>query len=211
MKTKNGRIYAIILAVIAWFAIILQFCHSSNVFNTISFFTIQTNLLVAISMTVWAIFPDTILGRYFSRMSVQSAIMIYIIVVGLGYNIAIRPYLGPETTAGFIYNNVLHVVTPIMFVIFWALYVKKGTLKWLNGFIWLIYPLCYFVYTIVRGSITKWYPYPFSDLNKLTGAEFARNALIGLVLFLFFGVIVIAIDRTVGKNIATKMDQLKDK
>ena len=31
---------------------------------------------------------------------------------------------------------------------------------------WLAYPLAWFAYTLVRGSSTDWYPYPFVDVTR---------------------------------------------
>jgi hypothetical protein len=34
---------------------------------------------------------------------------------------------------------------------------------------WLAFPLTYLVYTLIRGSITNWYPYPFLNPDKVGG------------------------------------------
>ena len=35
---------------------------------------------------------------------------------------------------------------------------------------WLIFPIVYVVYSLVRGPIADWYPYPFLDPNLDGGA-----------------------------------------
>ena len=32
-----------------------------------------------------------------------------------------------------------------------------------DGLTWLVVPLAYLVYSLVRGAVVDWYPYPFMD------------------------------------------------
>lgn len=200
MKTNRKSLsYDIILAAITWAAIILEFCKSPSIANSLSYFTIQSNSLVAICLTAIVFFPSSKIGRFFSKISVQSSVAVYILIVGLIYNFALRS-VWKEPMPQLFYNNVLHVITPVFFILRWFLFVKKGSLKWGHAFRWLIYPWCYFLYSLIRGSITSWYPYFFVDLNKLNCTQLAINVLVVSLLFLFFGVMFVAIDRFVGRK-----------
>ena len=55
---------------------------------------------------------------------------------------------------------------------------------------WLAYPLAWIAYTLVRGSATDWYPYPFVDVNRhgydgvlARGVGFVVAFGIGAVIF----------------------------
>jgi hypothetical protein len=43
--------------------------------------------------------------------------------------------------------------------------------------IWLIFPILYFLYILLRGAISNAYPYPFLDVGKLGYDQAIVNAL----------------------------------
>ncbi|MEO5946218.1 MAG: Pr6Pr family membrane protein, partial [Chitinophagaceae bacterium] len=104
MKKSSG----ILIAVIGWFALILQLyvmlntnakngiAVTTTVINFFSFFTILCNLLVAFSLTFSIIFPKSKLGIFFSKPTTQSAIGLYIVIVGIVYSVALRKIWNPE-------------------------------------------------------------------------------------------------------------------
>jgi hypothetical protein len=59
-------------------------------------------------------------------------------------------------------NRVMHLVLPIVLALDWLLVpgTPGGRSRWAQ---WLIAPLVYGVYTLIRGPIVDWYPYPFID------------------------------------------------
>ena len=93
------RMFAASIAVLSWFALVLQFVVMmmseanqsippvERVVRYFSFFTILTNLIVAITTTAVALAPDTALGRFLSKPSVQTAVAVYISIVGLVYSL----------------------------------------------------------------------------------------------------------------------------
>ena len=57
----------------------------------LSYFTILSNILVALAMTLpWAA-PDSRLGRFFLEPSVRTAILVYIIIVAAIYHYLLAP------------------------------------------------------------------------------------------------------------------------
>ncbi len=115
-----------LIAVIGWFALVLQlyimlvdpalagWALAQITAKFFSFFTILTNLLVALSLTVCLLLPESGLGKFFSRPSVKSAIALYIAIVGIVYNLALRQLWKPE---GFqlVADVILHTAIPIMY------------------------------------------------------------------------------------------------
>jgi len=35
-----------------------------------------------------------------------------------------------------------------------------------SALVWLVYPVAYLAYSLVRGAIVDWYPYPFLDAGE---------------------------------------------
>ena len=52
---------------------------------------------------------------------------------------------------------------PIVLVVDWLLDPPSANLTYRQGLLWLIYPLVWIVYTLIRGALVGLYPYPFLD------------------------------------------------
>jgi hypothetical protein len=70
--------------------------------------------------------------------------------------------------------------------------------------VWLAYPLVYLGYTLVRGQIANWYPYPFVDVAHLGyGGVLARSAAL-LLVGIGLAAAVAAIGNGLGSRAATR-------
>lgn len=204
-----------IIAMTAWLALILQLYILVN--NTpdngmtpgqaigrfLIFFTVLTNLLIAISMTVLLFAPTSKAGHFFSKSSVIAAIALYIFIVGLIYNIILRSLWHP-TGLQKIADELLHVAVPIFYLIYWVLFGNKSKLKWVYAFYWLIYPAVYLVYAMLRGNAEGFYPYPFLDLNTLATTKVFINCAGMLAVFIITGLIFIWIGRMMNDRIKSR-------
>ncbi|MEO6851234.1 MAG: Pr6Pr family membrane protein, partial [Mucilaginibacter sp.] len=172
-QSNTKRIFLLFLAVLGWIALIGQFyliiinretSVAEAVVRYFTFFTILTNLLIAVCTIVLVIKPASYWGKFFSRPSTLTAIAVSITIVGAVYNIILRSLWKPQ---GFqrLVDELLHLVIPVLFIIFWVVFVPKGLLKWRNILLWMVYPLVYLLIVIVRGMFSGYYPYPFLDIN----------------------------------------------
>jgi hypothetical protein len=73
--------------------------------------------------------------------------------------------------------------------------VPKGRLRVADVPRWLVYPVAYLAYILVRGVVTGLYPYPFIDVGALGYAGALRNALVLVAGFVCVGLVLIALDR----------------
>jgi hypothetical protein len=94
MQKRSTRIIALIGAVIGWFAVIAQLYLIINnrvvsvpgtLFRFFSYFTIDTNILVASCFTFISLQNKSSLGKLFSKPTTITALTVYIIVVGIVY------------------------------------------------------------------------------------------------------------------------------
>ena len=161
-------------AALAWFAILLQYYRTVTkpgapfieaTVRYFSFFTILTNLLVALALTLPWLAPDTRLGAFFTRPSVRTAILTYIIIVAVIYHYLLAKLWNPQGWH-LLADTIEHVVTPALYAIDWVLFVPKGTIRWKSAFVWLVYPLGYAVYSLIHGAVTGFYPYPFNQCRR---------------------------------------------
>ena len=194
------------VAVTAWLALTIQFTLtlktlSSTGFSTLktltnffSYFTILSNLLVAISLTAVLVTPSSKTGSFFSKATVQSAIAVYIFIVGLVYNLVLRSVWNPKGWQ-LVGDNLLHVAVPLLYVIYWFLYTPKKILQKKDILPWLIFPALYLTWSLLRGRVADWYPYPFIHAGSLSYGKVGVNSLLVLIAILLTGLGLVAINR----------------
>jgi hypothetical protein len=214
IQTSPNRKFLAAIAIICIFALIAQVCLSIQnrvagvsvteaAIRYISFFTIESNILVSFCCVALLLAPRSAWGRFFRKPNTQSAVAVYIFVVGLVYNTVLRSIWNPTGLQKLV-DELLHVGVPVLFVMYWFFYVPKDTLKW-NISLWLIFPAVYAVYSFIRGYYNGYYPYPFMDVNKLGTQQVIVNTC-GLILgFIVFSLITVAIGKFISsKNVVPK-------
>lgn len=196
----SKKVFEIALSLISWFAVLLQLVIlKDTIFNFISYFTILCNLLIAFSLTAMIVAPNTKLGKFFSSITVQTSVALNIFIVGLVYNMVLRGIWDPKGWQ-LVADNLLHVVVPVLYVLYWIVFIPKGTLNWKSGIEWAYFPLAYLIYSLIRGHFVGWYPYPFIDVTKFGYIRVLINSGFVLVAFMLFGSLLIWIDGLLKKK-----------
>jgi len=205
------RIYATVTATLGWFALALQGYLTvtlsiangktpiAGVITFVSYFTILTNLLVAVVLTfsVWA--PGSRRGTFFSRATVQTGTAVNIAIVGIVYSLLLRQIWDPQGWQK-LADLLLHDLIPLLYVGYWVIFVSKRSLRWKDAFWWLTYPAAYFAYTLLRGAVSGWYPYPFLNPHGIGYSRVSANAVMLLAAFLLTGLLLVAIGRWMGRK-----------
>lgn len=202
------RFVLVLLCCLGWFAVITQLVLLLQTTNEpltealtrfISYFTIETNLLLAVAFSFLLLAPQSAPGIFFSKGTTQTALTVYIFIVGLIYNTILR-FLWAPTGLQWVVDELLHSVIPILAIIYWVLYTPKNELRWKNCFAWLIYPIVYIGFVLVRGANSGFYPYPFIDTRKLGLNKVFANALGIAVLFLLTALAFVFIAALIRRN-----------
>jgi hypothetical protein len=164
-----------------------------------SFFTVLTNLLVAVVLT-WELTPrPSAVRRWFLLPSIRSGVAVSIALVSLAYNLLLRHLWQPEGWQ-FVADELLHDMVPVLYIAYWWRCVPKGSLRLGHIGLWMIYPLVYFAYVLLRGDLLAAYPYPFIDVASLGYPQVFINA--GGILAGFVGIAlgVVGLDRWLGRR-----------
>lgn len=200
--------YLVILAALGWFALLSQlYLILQNGTGTVieiiiryfSFFTILTNLIVALCATVLLLKPKFKWGIFFSKPVNLTAITVYITIVGVVYNAILR-FLWQPQGLQYITDELLHTVIPVLFILLWFLYVPKKGLQFKNAFPWLLYPFIYIIYIAIRGEIAGEYPYPFIDVEQLGYSKVLINSAGLVIAFLGFSLLLIAVGKFLSRS-----------
>ena len=159
-----------------------------------SYFTVLTNTLVATVLTCALTSRESAARRWFLQPWVSSGIAVSIAVVGLAYNVLLRHLWHPEGWQ-WLADELLHDVMPLLFLAWWWLCVPKGTLRLRHIALWVIYPLVYFAYALLRGHLLATYPYPFIDVDTLGYPQVFVNAGGLLAGFVLIALLMVGLDR----------------
>jgi hypothetical protein len=178
---------------LGWIAIIGQFIlliqnRQADIPETIirffSFFTILTNILIAVYFTSRiSIFKNSILSKL-SNNGNLTALTAFILVVGLVYQIILRSTWKPKGLQ-IIIDELLHSVIPLFVFLYWMKFADKNDLIFKNIKNWFWYPIVYFLYIIIRGHFSNFYPYPFVNVTKIGYTQVFINAVLVSLFFLF--------------------------
>ncbi|MES2104409.1 MAG: Pr6Pr family membrane protein [Pseudomonadota bacterium] len=209
MKAGQSRLmhwYALGASLLAWAAlgiqlyIVLAIRYASGesliggLFNFLSFFTVLTNILAALALSASARPGMAGINPFFSRPSVVSAIAAYITLIGLAYSLLLRHLWQPQGWQ-LVADRLLHDVMPLLFLLYWWLFVPKAFLRWRDILGWALFPALYLVYALLRGAAFGLYPYHFIDAGQLGYVQVCLNSAGILVGFLAIAVFVITLDR----------------
>ncbi len=164
--------------------------------NFFSFFTVLTNTLVVVVLSYAVVDRDSAAKRFFLAPRVSSAIAVSIVLVSLAYNLLLRHLWQPEGFQ-FIADELLHDVMPLLFVVYWWRCVPKGTLQCKHIGLWVLYPLLYFAYMLLRGDLLGQYQYPFFDVGTLGYPQVFVNAGGILAGFVLIALAVVGLDKSI--------------
>jgi hypothetical protein len=208
---QSAVIFPAFTALIAWLALGLQLYilidntpeNGMTPFEAVArfliFFTILSNILVAISLTIILIKPGSHAGRFFAKPSSSAATAMYIFIVGLVYNIILRSLWQPQGLQR-VADELLHVAVPLLYMLYWLLFAKKKSLQWMDAVKWLAFPAVYLIYAMLRGGIEDFYPYPFIDVKQLGAGRVALNSAGLLAVFTITGLLFVFIGKKISRH-----------
>jgi hypothetical protein len=174
----RARWFHLVTFVVAAFAIVLQLVlviqgHNvldedtrpdpgTRVLRFCSYLTIWGNVLVAWSALTLAAGRDRD-TRLWRALRLDTVVLIA--VVAIVHFLFLRPLLelhGWDLVA----DKLLHMVVPAVALIGWLVFGPRGRTALSDVGLFLVVPVGWLVYTLVRGELVDWYPYPFIDVNE---------------------------------------------
>lgn len=191
----RARWWHLLTAVTASVALVLQFVliwqgHNvldetdppalgERVVRFFGYFTILSNALVAYSTWTLALGRDrdTAWWRVL-RLDGLIGITVTFVVV----QVLLRGLVELDG-ADLLADNLLHVAVPALAVIGWVVFGPRHRVRRSDLLPALGFPVAWLVYTLIRGAIVDWYPYPFLDAAERGYGSVALTCLGIAVLF----------------------------
>lgn len=129
--------------------------------NFFSYFTIENNMLAVATLLLSALAVAHGVNRKLD--SLRRAVTVYILVVGLGFWLLLSGQKDVAFTAVPWDNIVLHYIMPLAMAGDLLLDRPARRQSFQSMLPWLVFPVAYVTYTLVRGPLAEWYPYSFLD------------------------------------------------
>jgi hypothetical protein len=202
MTRERARSVHLVVAVVAWFALVFQLVlvlqgsavlveddppgMGERTYRYFAYFTIQSNLLVAVSSTVLARNPVD--DRPAWRV-IRLAGVVGITVTGLVHFVLLRPLLHLDG-ADWVADKLLHMVVPVLAVAVWAWAGPRPRIVGREAAYALAWPVAWLCWTLVIGQVDGWVPYPFLDAGDdgwgAVGIACAGVTILFLLLFALY-------------------------
>ena len=206
------KVILFVLAILGWVTLIVRlylritesnFTPLESTIQFFSYFTILTNLLVTVYCTIQ-------LSRLFNgsknnRPESLTALTVFILIVGIVYHVALKPIWNPEGLH-MILSEIHHTVVPLGTALLWISDPNKNKLDLKRLLLWLIYPILYISFVLIRGNFSDFYPYPFLNVNELGLSSVIKNSLLllGIMIIMLVGFYLIG-SKWKKKTVANKV------
>ena len=101
--------------------------------------------------------------------------VVMILVTAIVYNLLLNPYQSLADYFSSVKNSLYHLILPVLFLLDWFLFYRKGTVKPLYPLLAVGIPLAYVVYILARAfavktagiTVSVLYPYFFLNVDRL--------------------------------------------
>lgn len=205
---KLGRLCFGITSLLAFIGIGIELIESANytgsvflsvterVLNVFVYFTTQSNLIVALT-TLLLVFTVNRNSKVFQTFRLTGVVGIFI--TALIYHTLLA---GTENINGWgvVSDIILHSIVPFLAILGWVIYGPRNLISKKVAVWSLVFPLLWLAFTLIRGALTKWYPYPFIDVTLVGYSRVSINLLGITGLYLILTAAAYLLDRRLSKS-----------
>ena len=132
--------------------------------NFFSYFTVESNLIAVMILLISAVSSA---GKNQSQRIVmlRGSSTLNMIVVGIVFSILLAG-LDAQLTAVPWDNTVLHYIMPIYVALDWIFDLPNQRIDFKRALLWMVFPIVFVAYSLIRGHFANWYPYPFLNPDE---------------------------------------------
>ena len=147
--------------------------------NFFSYFTILSNASATVVLAYGGV--ALLVGRRGVPDGVRGAVTAYMVVTGIIYAVILQQQEAGQIAVWI--DDVVHRVMPVAIFLDWLVTPPLGRQRYSILRYWLLFPLAFAAYSLIRGHFANWYPYPFLNPGPRGYAHVALQCcLIGLVI-----------------------------
>jgi hypothetical protein len=170
-----------------------------GVIHFFTYFTILVNLMLVVLLISAVVAPNGRLASWFRKSSSSAGVALYVLVVGIIFYLLLydtsKPF-GLDQLA----THILHGYIPSIYFFMWLFNFRQSDLIYKDVYKWLLFPLFYFVYVLIRGAAIGVYPYFFVNADKYGYSVVGMYAVGILLFFILLGSLLVWIDKKFKKH-----------
>lgn len=205
MKRKISVIYKILTALCLFTGITFNLYKADSAISILSYYTSQSNIICLIAFIIYSVkeIQDKN-GKYKSGdiyYLTKGALVIMIFITTFFYHIALAPIgfnmeKNNENLIKEIADFLLHTLSPILVILDYFIFDKKGKFKTYYPFLWLIIPLNYVIYVYTYATFggtfcgvggSKRFAYFFLDYTRI-----GIYGVISWIVLMIIGILIIS-------------------
>ena len=201
-NVRYEKIFKILIIITATVGFLLSTFSYESPLKQYAYFTIQSNILVAVVYLTLVIKKD----KSSLLLIIKNQATLAIILTGLVYNLMLRPYLdGIDYNPNSLSDLLVHTLTPILVLTDFIVFTKNGKMTIFEPLYYLIFPLIYWIFTIVYVALggnfnfdteESNYPYFFLNFEKFGIGYF----LLVLGFIILIGYLLYFLNKTILKK-----------
>ncbi len=199
---RYEKIFKILIIITATVGFLLSTFSYESPLKQYAYFTIQSNILVAVVYLTLVIKKD----KSSLLLIIKNQATLAIILTGLVYNLMLRSYLdGIDYNPNSLSDLLVHTLTPILVLTDFIVFTKNGKMTVFEPLYYLIFPLIYWIFTIVYVALggnfnfdteESNYPYFFLNFEKFGIGYF----LLVLGFIILIGYLLYFLNKTILKK-----------
>lgn len=203
-RSLTTQAFRLLSGILGWTAILVQLAVTltlptgpsalARTINFFSYFTVLSNIMVATTLVAPELAARSRTGRFLLRYEVRTALVVFMIVT-CGVYAVLLAGLEPQTPVQHIADVALHYVMPPLYLCDWLFIKPLRRMNWKSALHFIVFPILYSIYTLIRGALTGTYPYSFLDVIKLGYPAVFINIGLFAILFLGLSILLIAVAR----------------
>ncbi|WP_051105262.1 Pr6Pr family membrane protein [Catelliglobosispora koreensis] len=191
IKGRFGTWYRVVLGILVLLALAKLFYDGTQrpTFSAVNFFSYFTNLsnILGALLFIYCGLRGDIDSLVVDLL--RGAATVYLATTGIVYNLLLT---GEAVGVLNPYANVMvHAIMPLAAVGDWLMFPPKNQIQIKQALLWLIFPFLYLTYSLIRGPITGFYPYPF--LNPETSGGYGAVAVVCIGIAIALVLLVLAV------------------
>jgi hypothetical protein len=168
VRAYRGAFGVLILVAVIYQAWYLNDHDRLNAGNYASFMTIQSNVLCALVL-LWGASNDPERRDPALVDWIRGAITLYLVMVGIVVAVLLSGSQADLAVPIAWVDAVVHQWAPLVMLADWLIIPPRTRIPLRRAMLWLAYPLLYVIYSLIRGEIVDWYPYPFLNPEHTGG------------------------------------------
>ena len=158
------------------------------------YFTILTNTLVAVTYVALSL-----RGKVASSIWL-GGVTLWIGITGVVYHLLLASDEGVKVGLSWWANFGVHTAVPIAVILWWLAFGPRDRLSVKAALVWMLWPVIYVTYALLRGQIDAKYPYFFTNPTEIGWWGVGQWTVILAVSFFVAGLAQIAVARLVRQS-----------